>query len=138
MPEIESDWHKRFRAAKMHVHRYYIFYTISAPIVVWLTSNYFVRGGANSEKVINSQSLYSWKRECEKGGKAKIEKLNLDLKTEMQKNVPLRDTVVSLYPLNHQQSNVASFSMTKEEQVKFLEELFPDLVQKFKSQRGIL
>src|SRR3989338_4584289 len=106
-----SDFQKRYRTVKMHFHRYYIFYTIAAPIVVWMGSNYFVRGGSAQEKVINSQNLFQWKRECEKGGKTKIEKLNLDLKSELQNNQPVRDTVVSLYPLNHQQSNISSYSM---------------------------
>ncbi|KAG2386156.1 hypothetical protein C9374_002602 [Naegleria lovaniensis] len=128
-----------WRDARHHVHRNMIPYLIASPFVVWLFSNYWIRGSGKNEKVISAPNILTWKRECEKIGQKKIDALGIDLKSELEKNTPVREEVVSLYPIVHEQnSNVASYSMSKEEQLKFFEELFPDLVSKFKSQRGIL
>ncbi|KAF0977409.1 hypothetical protein FDP41_003401 [Naegleria fowleri] len=139
-PNLSYDMPKRniWRDIRHHLHRNMLPYLIASPFAVWIFSNYWIRGSRKNEKVISAPNVLTWKRECEKIGQKKIDALGIDLKSELEKNIPVREEVVSLYPIAHGQNNASSYSMSKEEQLKFVEELFPDLVAKFKSQRGIL
>ncbi|KAL9646712.1 hypothetical protein ABK040_001135 [Willaertia magna] len=128
------NWKKKI---SFHITQYTIFYAIGAPIVVWLGSNYFLRGFYQKTDMpeIEQINISTWKSQAEKYGGKNIEELNIDLDTELEKNQKLRNEVVSINPFTP--SRAINITMSTEDQLKFLENTFPELMERYKQQQGI-